>query len=268
MTELGEQLFEERSEHVYFLRAESTQTFVEGVGAHLDVSFFANHALDELPAHYITTLYFDTDTQEIARACEGGTEGVRVRAREYYDRLPEQGIRREPLLWLEVKTRSGAVTRKLRFAIPSHEVDAVLRDGMITEMLNLDARVWGPSAAAVLHEIGQLCMHAAGPLEPDCVAHYRRQAWEDADGTLRITLDTELAFHRPPAHPFQGGRMLAEALGEPVARLGHTLIEIKSRREPPAWLRNLIAQVGLEPALEGPGTFSKFVAASHAVHCV
>jgi SPX domain protein involved in polyphosphate accumulation len=265
-------MFEERSEHVYLLRAESTQTFIEAVSAHLDVDAFGRSETDpsEPAAHYVTTLYFDSDTQEMARACEGGTEGVRLRARQYYDHLPEQGIRREPLLWLEVKTRSGTSTRKVRFAIPSHEVQAVLSDGVITErMLHFESHAWGESAEAVLREIVELSMHTAGPLKPDCMAHYRRQAWQDADETLRITLDTELAFHRPPANPFQGGLTLAEAMAEPpVARLRHSLVEIKARGEQPDWLRNLIAEVGLEPALEGLGAFSKFVAASHAVHSV
>jgi SPX domain protein involved in polyphosphate accumulation len=259
-------MFGERSEQVFFLSAESTQSFIEGVGAHLDADSFYRNESDpsESPAHYITTLYFDSDTQEMARACAGGTEGVRLRAREYYDHLPEQGIRREPLLWLEVKTRSGSSTRKVRFAIPSNEAQTVLGDGVVTErMLQFESRAWGQSAEAVLREIAELCMHTAGPLRPDCMAHYRRQAWQDADETLRITLDTELAFHRPPANPFQGGLVLTEP---PVARLSHSLVEIKTRGEQPVWLRNLIAEVGLEPALEGPGAFSKFVAASHAVH--
>jgi hypothetical protein len=263
-------MFEERSEHVYFLRAEATQSFINGVSAHLAVESFGRDESDPSasPAHYITTLYFDSDTQEVARACEGGTEGVRLRAREYYDRLPEQGIRREPLLWLEVKTRNGASTRKVRFAIPSHEVQTVLSDGVSTErMLHFESRAWGESAEAVLREMAELCMNTAGPLKPDCMAHYRRQAWQDASDTLRITLDTELAFHRPPPNLFQGGLALADAIAEPpVARLLHSLVEIKARGEQPDWLRNLIAEVGLDPAREGPGTFSKFVAASHAVH--
>jgi SPX domain protein involved in polyphosphate accumulation len=265
-------IFEERSEQVYFLRTESTERFIERVSAHLAVDSFGRTESDasESPAHYITTLYFDSDTQEIARACEGGNEGVRLRAREYADHLPEQGIRREPLLWLEVKTRNGASTRKVRFAIPSHEVQTVLSDGVISErMLHFESRAWGQPAEAVLREIAELCMNTAGPLKPDCMAHYRRQAWQDTDETLRITLDTELAFHRPPANLFQGGLALAETIAEPpVARLLHSLVEIKTRGEQPDWLRNLIAEVGLDPAHEGPGTFSKFVAASHAVHSV
>ncbi|MFV8751736.1 VTC domain-containing protein [Nannocystaceae bacterium ST9] len=265
-------MFEERSEQVFFLAAEGAQAFVECVGEHLEVDAFHRSASepDEPLAHYITTLYFDSETQEIARACEGGVDDVRLRAREYYDRLPELGIRREPLLWLEVKTRIGASTRKVRVAIPTHEIQTVLRDGVITEQnLHFESEARGESAQAVLREVAELCMHTAGPLRPDCIAHYRRRAWQDAAETLRITLDTELAFHRPPLNPFQGGMTLADALAEPpVARLSHSLVEIKARGEQPEWLRELIAKVGLEPALEGRRAFSKFVAASHAIHSI
>jgi SPX domain protein involved in polyphosphate accumulation len=265
----GSTLFEARAEHVFFLDDEEARAFIDCVAAHLDVDTFHRHELEwsEPPAHYVTTLYFDSDTQDIARACECGKDGIRLRAREYCDQLTKQVVRREPLLWLEVKTRTGARTRKIRFAIPSDEVQTVLCDGVISEQLHFQnpawqSRAWGKSAEAVLHEIAQLCMHT-GPLKPDCMARYRRQAWQDACETLRVTLDTELAFYRP----HWSGTSLADAIAEPPsARLSHGLVEIKTRGEQPKWLRDLIVAVGLEPAFEGEHVFSKFVAASHAVH--
>jgi hypothetical protein len=260
----GTTLFDARAEHVYFLGDEGTQTFIDCVAAHLNVDSFHRHEAEttEPPAHYITTLYFDSDTQEIARACECGVDNVRLRAREYCDQLPEQEIRREPLLWLEVKTRTGASTRKVRFAIPSDEVQAALCDGVISEHLHFPSLAWGQSSEAVLHEIAQLCMHT-GPLKPDCMARYRRRAWQDACETLRVTLDTELAFYRPR----WSGTTLADAIAEPpVALFSSGLVEIKARNEQPTWLRELIVELGLEPAFEGQRVFSKFVAASRAVH--
>jgi hypothetical protein len=260
----GTTLFESRAEHVFFLDDERTRAFIDCVAAHLHVESFHPGEAESIepPAHYITTLYFDSDTQEIARACEGGTNDVRLRAREYCDLLPQQGIRREPLLWLEVKTRTGTDTRKVRFAIPSDEVHTTLCDGVISEQLYCQNLGWGESAEAVLHEIAQLCMHT-GPLKPDCMARYRRRAWQDAAETLRVTLDTELAFYRPR----WSGTTLADAIAEPpVACFRQGLVEIKARDEQPTWLRELIVAVGLEPAYEGQRVFSKFVAASHAVH--
>ena len=261
-------VFEPRSELVFFLDSDKTQAFVDGVAAYLDVDWFhrGDAEPNELPAHYITTLYFDSETRQVARASESSTSGVRLRAREYCDQVSEQEFRREPLLWLEIKTRSGGCTRKIRFAIPSHEIQAALCDGVISERLRVQSSVWGQSAEAVLREIGQLCVQT-GPLKPDCMAHYRRRAWQDACETLRVTLDTELAFYRAPTSPLWSGRTLADAIAQPpVARLSHSLVEIKARGDHPEWLQELIVAVGLEPAFEGSRAFSKFVAASHAVH--
>lgn len=263
-------MFAERSEHAYFLTAENAPIFVDRVGEYLGAHCFYPNEADtfEPPAHYVTTLYFDSNAGEIVHACQRGVAGVRLRAREYYDCDPKLGIRREPLLWLEVKASSGSSTRKTRFAIPSTEIHAFLSDGVITRrMLMMQRRTWGRSADAVIHEIAELCTQTAGPLRPDCMAHYRRRAWQDVGETMRITLDTELAFHRPPANLFRDGLTLSDAVvGEPVGQLGYNLVEIKLRRDQPAWLRQLILDVGLEPALDAGRAFSKFVAASHAVH--
>lgn len=259
---LSSAMFEERSEQVYFLAPEATQTFVDGVAARLDEDQYCRSDASGR-AHYVTTLYFDTESQAIARACEAG-EGMRLRAREYYDRYPAI-VQREPLLWLEVKTRAGKTTRKVRFAIPTDEVPTYLHDGVIHPS-TLEHERWTGSAETVLRDIGELCMHASGPLRPDCVAQYRRRAWQDAADMLRITVDTELAFHRPPAHPFDG-HSISEALTEPpVARVVDSLVEIKLRGEPPAWLTQLVREVGMRPASEGLHSFSKFLAASRAVH--
>jgi hypothetical protein len=263
-------MFAERSEHAYFLIADNAPIFVDRVGEYLGAHCFYPSEDDafEPPAHYVTTLYFDTDTREILRACERGNAGVRLRAREYYDHDPELGIRREPLLWLEVKASSGASTRKMRFAIPSTKIHGFLSDGVISRrMLMMQAPGWGRSAEAVIHEIAELCTQTAGPLRPDCLAHYRRRAWQDVGETMRITLDTELTFHRPPGNLFRTGARLSDAVvGIPAGQLRYSLVEIKLRREQPSWLRQLIFDVGLEPALDHQRAFSKFVAASRAVH--
>lgn len=277
---LPTKMFEERSEHVYFLAPCHVQTFVQRVGEHLGAEFFHSEGSvrSEPPAHYVMTLYFDSDTRAIAQACTNSDRSVKLRARQYYDQDPELGIRLEPLVWLEVKTHAGDSTRKLRFAIPAEEVQACLRNGVITEsMIRFQRRAWGPAAETALEAITELCRQAAGPLRPDCLAHYRRQAWQDADDTVRITLDTELAFHPVPAPLFERGMTgttLNDVVSEPpVARLPLCLVEIKVRervplRASPSWLHELIMDVALEPARDGQQTFSKFLAASRAVHAV
>ncbi len=262
-------LFAERTELVYFLDPEHSQAFVDGVEAHLRPHVHGGGVIGTSPpAHYVTTLYFDSDTHEIARTCERGEENVKLRAREYYDREPDLTVRREPFLWLEVKTRTGSRTRKVRVAIPTDEVGSFLREGVISRrMLALQRSIWGKSAEVVTQAISELCKRTTEPLKPDCLAHYRRRAWQDVDELIRITLDSELAFYRPPANIFTEIRALSDALiGPPVGRLSRELIEIKLHGEPPAWLRRLILDTKLEPATDGRRAFSKFVAASHAVH--
>lgn len=268
-------MFEERSEQVYFLAPRLGPRFIHRVGEIMGTEFChqSSAGVPAPSAHYLTTLYFDSETRAIARACASGGESVNLRARQYYDHDPELGIQREPLLWLEVKTHAGASTRKLRFAIPSDDVHACLRDGVITEpMLRFQRRNWGLPAQTVLQAIAELCRHTDGPLRPDCLAHYRRQAWQDAGETVRITLDTEVGFHHAPASLVETGMTgttLSDAVADPpVASLPQCLVEIKLRRDAPAWLCQLITDMGLEPARDGQRPFSKFLAASHAVHAM
>lgn len=259
--------FAERTEQVYFLAAEHTRAFMDGVEARLRRHTF-RPGLGLTSAHYVTTLYFDSAAQEIARSCEQGDQNIKLRAREYYDREPNHTIRREPFLWLEVKTRDGAKTRKMRVGIPLSDVGTLLQNGVFSRrMVSLRHWLWGESTKGILQEISNLCMRTAEPLRPDCLAHYRRRAWQDPSGALRITLDSELAFYRPPPSLANAGSALSEALiGPPAGRLDQKVIEIKLRGHPPAWLRRLIFSTKLEPAGEGPRPFSKFIAASRAVH--
>jgi hypothetical protein len=222
-------------------------------------------------AHFVTTLYFDSPLRDLASACEAGGDNIRLRTREYHDR-GSQGARFEPFVWMELKARSGERTRKRRFGIPLDEVAALLGDGVISSRLLLlrvaragEARRWTPPE--LLEEIAELGARTRGPLGPDCVVQYRRRAWQDDDERIRITLDTEVAYHAAPREPFTG-RPLSERLGPACGRLAHALVEIKLRRECPAWLDELADALALTPAYAGRHTFSKFVAASRAVHGV
>ena len=255
------------------------RAFVDGVTEHLGIHRFRGANANSLPrpVHYIATLYFDTEFREIARACEAGSENVKLRAREYYDEHPDltelatsraDVVQRQPLLWLEVKTRSGASTRKVRFALPSAEVAAFLSEGVISEETLAQQRAtWGESAQDVFEELKQLCTQTRAPLRPDCLALYRRRAWQDPEGKMRVTLDTRVKFYRAPPNMFATSMSLRDATaGAPVARLSRYLVEVKLRGEQPAWLQQLIVDTELERARAGQRAFRKFLAASRAVH--
>ena len=274
-------IFSARTEHKYFLRPDRAREFVAGVERHIGAHRFTGPNANTLPrpVHHITTLYFDTETRAIARACEAGSENIKLRARAYYDEHPELAelatshsdiFRRDPLVWLEVKTRSGPATRKVRFAVKRKEVGDFLSQGVISEQTLASQReIFGESAEAVFDEIGCLLEETEGALRPDCLVHYRRRAWEDEQGELRITLDTRLSYHRAPADMFENRNPLREATsGAPVAVLDAFLVEVKLRLGAPLWLKELMERLELTPARLGPRSFSKFLAASSAIHGV
>jgi SPX domain protein involved in polyphosphate accumulation len=259
--------FAERRELVYIASLDIAEPFAAAVNDHLALD--PNNLLATTPSasHYVTSLYFDSVSHEIAQACAHEHDSTKLRAREYFDRSSDRGIVTEALLWFEIKTRIGAHTRKLRFSIPTDEVHAFLSEGVISErMIELQRKRWGTAAEGVLEEISKLCRRTAGPLRPDCVVHYRRRAWQDPDAHTRVTLDTELAFYRPPTNLLREVFSLREVVsGEPVLRADHCVIEIKLHGERPAWLHALIEASQLEPAPTLVAPFSKFLAASRAV---
>ncbi|GEM_PF-1253575 len=272
-------MFAERAEHKYFLRPDRARAFVDGLETELEVHHFRGQGSNPLPrpVHYVTTLYFDSATHEIARACEQNRENVKLRAREYYDEHPDltelatrrsEVRRRSDEVWLEVKTRRGAATRKVRFSLPTSEVSAFLSEGVISEAsLAAQRETWGEEAEEVFREIGELCMAMDGPLIPSCLAHYRRRAWQDEGAQMRVTLDTRLSFHRAPADMFSQLHSLRKVVaGEPVERFDQYLVEIKLRGGQPPWLLDLVRECDLVPARRGDRPFSKFLAASTAVH--
>lgn len=258
----------ERREDVYTAGAEAAEPFAAVVAQHLPLDPHNLQARNADAAHYVTTLYFDSANHDIAHACASDEDNVKLRAREYFDRNVENEITAEPVLWFEIKARVGASTRKLRFPIPTTEVAGFLHDGLITaRMIELQRERWGQRAEQLFEELSKLCSRTAGPLQPDCVAHYRRRAWQDPSGHTRVTLDTELAFYRPPVNVFSQLNSLADLIErkQPVLRADHCVIEIKLAGEQPEWLTELIAASKLERTPETAKTFSKFLAASQAV---
>jgi hypothetical protein len=254
----------ERREYVFPVALELTEKFAAGVSANLA---FDPHRNRKDGSHlYITTLYFDSSDHAIARACENQLDNIKLRAREYHDRGAGLDTGPEPLLWLEVKARTGARTRKLRLSVPTGEVGGLLREGAVDSwLLHLHEHDALAANEAMLRELVELCGEAEGPLRPACIAHYRRRAWQDASGSTRVTLDTELTFYRARPEFFTHYTTLSEALDQPVLQAEHGVIEIKLRGECPDWLDELLTPLGIEL---GPNTniqYSKFLAASAAV---
>jgi hypothetical protein len=225
---------------------------------------------NQLPAahHYVTTIYFDTAGRALFRAATSGVHHLKLRAKEYYDlhpaltetaTNPRQLVRYQPVLWLELKQRDGVHTGKRRVGIPKVDIPAFFSEGRITEdMVRIQEPAYGRDAQGVLAAVAALCASCGEPLRADCLVNYRRAAWQDAAGAVRVTLDSGLAMFAPPADLWQRDWALVRpTLGQPVAVESRRVIEVKSLGEPPPWLGELVGE---------PVAYSKFEAASRAIY--
>lgn len=234
---------------------------------------YAGEGANTLPLarHYTTTIYFDTPGRELFQASHT-EQSLKLRAREYYDLHPElvevatdpaELVRYQPVLWLELKLRSGDRSDKRRIGIPKREVPRFLRSGdPSAEMLAIQEREHGARADAVIDALRGFLSRFREPLEASCMVNYRRTSWEDRAGSLRVTLDRELAAFAPPAALWADERPLVrEALGAPRHREARCVVEVKHLSTVPAWLERALADAG-----ERAEGYSKFHVASKAVH--
>lgn len=253
-----------RFEYVYALPLSQVEAFADGISERLELDPHYDIEEEQRSKRYVTTLYFDTDTHEIAESCANGGEGTKLRAREYYAPAGDSGVYREADLWLEIKRREGSRTTKQRCNIPARELAKMLDgDGLRPEAVAAQRSRWGEAGERVILEILALFERASGRLRPDCIAHYRRRAWEDPNTGTRVTLDTELACYSPPAHLFEDfGASLIEAISRsrPLLELGYAIVEVKLHGPMPTWLEQLLPA----EATERPA-FSKFLLASRTV---
>lgn len=166
-------------------------------------------------------------------------------------------------LWLEIKHKDGTRTGKRRVGIPKHDVPAFFGRGVVTpEMMRIQERVFGAEAEQVLEEVRELCGRFSEPLRADCLVNYRRLAWQDDTGTLRLTIDEGIRFYAPPEDLWQRKyALLRETLGDAKGSQQSYVLEVKSRGAHPQWLVEVLSDPGIRQQ-----AFSKFEAASRAVH--
>lgn len=263
-----------REEAKYLVTVEQARAVVRALDRWLESHRHRGEGANRLPQaqHYVTTIYFDTPSRTLFQAAARSGSHLKLRAKEYYDLHPDltetatdpgQIVRFQPILWLEVKSRDGVLSGKRRIGIPKRDVPAFFARGEVTaEMVKIQDALHGAEARSVLEAVRDLCASCGEPLRADCLVNYRRKAWQDAAGELRVTLDTGLSYFRAPADLWErDSALLRSTLGAPVAQESRRVLEIKSRAEQPAWLTDLlhVHRIALAP-------FSKFEAASSAVH--
>ncbi|HWN71062.1 MAG TPA: VTC domain-containing protein [Haliangium sp.] len=197
---------------------------------------------EALPVAFSRTTYLDTpDLEYLASSKESLSR--RLRIREYAGAAAAgEPVRLMDLCYLEYKESHAGQRRKARVRIAAHDIAEILqKPARLVDSLRNPSRSELRSAQVLMREL------EGKRLLPQLTTWYRRQSLRDADGSVRVTLDTELAF----CHPVRPG---AESAGEPVLPAervaGHApacLLEVKSMGAPPTWLDRAMRRLGKPP---------------------
>jgi hypothetical protein len=262
----------DREETKFLVPGASVESIINAVSRHLTPHRFTGEGANRLPDphHFVTTIYFDTPSRRhFHTAVHSVDSNVKIRAKEYYDLHPSlaelatdpaQIVKYQPWVWFEIKRRNGSQSTKRRFRLPKKDMPHVLK----ADRLSAEALLEGDRETAVagLSELAEYVQSLGEPLSANTLVNYRRLSWQDADSTLRITLDLGLSFHAPPADLWNRHQALVRtALGGGRSAFGAAVLEVKRRTALPSWLEEKLSELELKPE-----SFSKFVAGAAAVH--
>jgi hypothetical protein len=264
----------DRIELKYKVSAAHAAAFSGALAKHVTEHRFEGKGANRLPRarHYVTTVYFDTPDLALYRAVRADDDSLKIRAREYYDLHPEllelatrarDIVRSSRVLWIELKGKHLGRTYKRRIGIPKSDVAGFFEQGVVSpDMLEIQRKQRGANGEDVIAELLDLRARYAEPVRPSCLVNYRRTAFQDPEGTLRITLDQRLACFAPPADLFTPPRpFVRETLGKLLHDERAIVLEIKTTAALPEWLEELMARTQAERF----GS-SKFIIATEAVY--
>lgn len=257
----------DREETKYMVESDQRATLSRIFSEHLTVHHFRGEGDNPLPSpeHYVTTVYFDTPSRRhLTLARNSADDNVKLRAKEYYDVHPSlaelatdvsEVMHQPPWLWLELKRRTGTRSSKHRIRLERTAIPAWLSG----KPAAASSQVAGNDGDA--EQIRAYCASLAEPLSACCLVNYRRISWQTPDSSLRVTLDSELAFYPAPRNVWFKPSLVRNLLGAPSAREPYILIEVKRRENAlPTWLDQALKATRAKPL-----AYSKFLQASESV---
>ena len=259
----------EREETKYLVSQAALPELRRVITARLEPHRFTGEAANRLPGaqHFVTTIYFDTPSLSYLAAAKHDQQShLKIRAKEYYDlhpslaelaTLPEQILRYQPWLWFELKRREGSITSKRRFRFPKSAAASLFDEQRTPAGLPEFGSERADAEALIAHVRAQ-----PERIAPSALVNYRRLSFQNPASTLRVTIDLDLAFFPVPNELFRRPRPLSKSeLGQAAGAEPRAVVEVKRREPQPGWLAEALAR-----ACGGAVGFSKFVAASEAIH--
>jgi hypothetical protein len=256
-----------REETKYLVARDRFAGLVAELSRRMRVHHFVGEGANRLPDadHFVTTIYFDTPARvHYLRARDEPQHNAKLRAKEYHDLHPSlaelatdlaQIVRYQPWLWFELKRREYERTEKLRFRLRKSEIQAFFAAPGASVLSET-------SAVNELQPLLDYCSRLGEPLGASSLVNYRRLSFQDADASLRVTIDCDLTFHAPPADLWtRSSALVRGTLGPACGREPQLVLEVKRRTEFPMWLQQALVHWHAQPA-----AYSKFIAAERAVH--
>jgi hypothetical protein len=173
------------------------------------------------PDHGIYTvrsLYFD-DMQD--SGCHSIDTGVNMR-RKYRVRMYNTNA---GALFLEKKERKDMLSHKTITPLSPEQYARLLCPGT-------DNLLWETSNELIKELCRRICVEL---LRPKCIVEYRRQAFADPSGSVRITMDTRVHAS------YQTGSFLQKSLHTfPVLDEGYHILEVKYTEALPCYIRQAL----------------------------
>ncbi|MGI6175083.1 MAG: polyphosphate polymerase domain-containing protein [Christensenellales bacterium] len=195
------------------------------------------HASDH-GIYTVRSLYFD-DMQD--SGCHSIDAGANMR-RKYRVRMYNMDA---GALFLEKKEKRDMLSHKTITPLSLEQYAQLLRPGT-------DRLLWETSNALIQELCRRICIEL---LRPKCVVEYRRQAFSDPSGSVRITMDTRVHAS------YQTSSFLKNSLHTfPVLDEGYHILEVKYTEALPCYIRQ-----ALQIAHIHPGALSKYLLGRRAI---
>lgn len=211
-----------RYELKYLLDAEKTAYLKEQLQGHMRI--------DQFGLSSIASLYFDTPDYRLVRTSMGRPMfKEKIRLRSYGLATDESPV------YLELKRKACGVVykRRVQSTIP-----------LVQKFFDEDGDI---CAGGQINQEIKTFRDYYRSLVPSCLIIYDRTAYDEPDGDLRLTIDSN------PRYRVQDLSLKKSMEGTPLLPDGWTILEVKVQEAMPLWLADILSKGKIYK-----GSFSKY----------